>query len=322
MFEGIKEWLTNTWENIKDIGKLIELTAESFPQATSSLTNLKNDFTYANIQSWLTTPVDTFIGTIDTYKSTLLYKCFNGVIVFAFLMLMLFFVVHIIDLMFEDKLEIEEVAKSFVTFLFTAFLMDNIYPLFISLNSAVSKTLLSSSLSTKLDPGVTISFLQTNTATLIGGNFVGVSNPITFFKAIFKTIGTLAFAPITTILTALTLFVIYVFIRYFCYARAIKLGISISMMPVYISSAFADSFARIKAIEHLKKIISLFLQVPVILITISVAIKLLNAAQTGTKVGTSVIMVPATLISTIAVAAILIKLIKDSEEICDKIIGV
>ena len=322
--------IQDVWDLVTTIPGTLSNIVKTIINLISVLVDMVKAFTYNGMTEILSKPVEQILGTEDNYQDMFLYKCYSAIIVAAFLILLIFFVMRITDLMFDDKLEIEEIAKAGLQFFFTAFLMDNLYPLFIKLNSAISTGLFSDQIKSKIVFGSTLASVF---MTDLGHMFPGVGDKgnglFNMFYATLKSLTNMFMIPLIIIMGIIPVIAVFIYLKYFAYYRAVKLGMNIAVTPLMMAGSFQDSFARIKAIEHIKKIIALFLQVPVILITLSLCVSMFQALLTGNYMAdgssssaAATFIIGPSLLTSIIAAAVIIKVLKTSEDICEEIVGV
>ena len=227
--------IQDVWDLVTTIPGTLSNIVKTIINLISVLVDIVKAFTYNGMTEILSKPVEQILGTEDNYQDMFLYKCYSAIIVAAFLILLIFFVMRITDLMFDDKLEIEEIAKAGLQFFFTAFLMDNLYPLFIKLNSAISTGLFSDQIKSKIAFGSTLTSVF---MTDLGHMFPGVGDKgdglFNMFYATLKSLTNMFMIPLIIIMGIIPVIAVFIYLKYFAYYRAVKLGMNIAVTPILL----------------------------------------------------------------------------------------
>lgn len=275
----VTEWVTSLVETVTSI-------IDMFKDAA-------NIFVPSFLNDSLHKPVVKLIGTASNYQGTSAYKVYEVMIPVAAMFLMIYLGMQITDMIMADKLDMEQFAKTLGYAVISLLLMDNAYEFMLKIYEAICDP--GSGLVQELFQQSGMGDISNQGIALIGnvveqlnpfidksGNIV--LNPVEFLtnsiQSITNILGYIILLPI--ILIALIL--IKVTVDWVVTMRAIKIAVYIALSPIAFANIFSgNGMTASKGFTHFKKIISLFLQGPIILISSSIVVSTLFGANGAFK---------------------------------------
>ncbi len=295
--DAIKDFVDEVLGMIRTI---IKIFADFFAFFKPSVMNAK-----------LNGPVVRLIGTPTNYQDALAYKVCTAIIPIAAIFIIVYLMMQITDLALSDQLDMEIFLKTILFTLIGFMLMDNLYPLMLKgyegicgLNNSISSEVASMLSPVNLDSFLTV--LESLNPFKDGFDFEDI------FQSYINIINIVAFIvalPFLAIAATVTL-------DWVVGIRAVKIAITMAFIPVAVAGMYANdgqSIMTTKAVTHIKKIISLFVQGPLILIMTHIVISALYDAGAGYfgPILLMVLMIP-----------LMFKSLKQSEETAEEIMDV
>ena len=281
---GIVDFLKGAFEGtVGAIEDVIDGFGDLLNGIISLFTSLSVLTNPTKLNKTLSNPVELLIGTASNYASSPGYKIYTAFIPAGIILLMIFFAFRISDLLMTDQYDAEQLLKTIAYLIISLLIMDNGYLFMLKcydaicgkggLGTEVIKTLQKTYTSNGLFSGATLE-------QILGSSFSGITIATLAEKIIemFQALNNLILLFVPIIFALILIFLLSFQVDYIAIKRAIKIFVCMCFAPLAFADLFGDALTRTQAFNHFKKIISLFLQGPIILITMSITGKLVNSS--------------------------------------------
>lgn len=304
----------------KDIFDIISSIFD-FVDETMDITFLSNDLLLD-----INKAAEALIGSgVSDYQGSIAYKVYESMIPIGVTLMMVFFGMRLVDLAMNQEVNVESFAKLFGYMILMLLVLDNGYMLMMKCYEAIcsSNDGIGKALSDSLKADFPVSQIYDPSA---GFQFtipedINWLNPAEAWEAIQEIFGEvinsitrLPWILISPVFSLIASVLIMVSFNVALSMRAIKLAVHMSFAPVAFASIFDDNISTTKAVNHFKKILSLFLQGPLILIMMRLTSYSVSTANTGSYFSG--------IISLFFCVSMIKKAIKGSEQRADQMLGV
>ena len=260
------------------VGAVLELI-DNIIELLSAILNLLTSFKVFDMD-WLSeafyTPVKLLIGTEASYDTSIAYKVYEVLIPVGAAFLMIYFAMYLQDLLLSDQYDMESLLKTILYLILALLIMDNGYEFLIKCFDVICDPAsgithdIVESLKNDFFSGISSNalFSSITLEDLFPSEFNDASDLISFLGSLTNLIPSILTAVFFPILLGVFLQLTVDVARYM---RAIKIAVYMAFSPIAFANIFGGTMLSSKSFKHFKKILSLFLQAPVIIILIAVA---------------------------------------------------
>ncbi len=318
--EGILEIIDKT-----GLGSILDILTSVVDLLKDTATFLKDTSELMSLSDALldriNTPVEILIGTSSGYMDSIAYRVYDAMIPFGAIFMMIFFGLRLIELITNDEINIENFVKLFGYMILMLLFLNNGYAIMLKCYDAICSK--DSEIIQSILPQMQANFGSQGifTATSPGGILHELVTDIpedsgdylAWLKNLFNSLNRLVFVAMTPVLAFIPALLIRISFLTAVAMRAIKIAIHMSFSPIAFASIFDDSISTSKAVNHFKKILSLFLQGPLILIMMRITSYAISSSSSGYF---------SPLIALFFTCTMMKRAIKGSEQRADEMLGV
>ena len=282
----------------------------------------------------------TLIGSSTSYSDAVAFKVYDALIPIAAGLLLIYFAMHITDLVITEKFNVENFLKSILFMFFALWVMDNAYGFMVKAYEAIcaydisgASSSLTSDIINKLDPinqyNNSIDSIEDFIETFLGLDTSGYDLDssdaavalVEWVKFITKyflnALVNLVFLPVNIVIGLILILIMEVRLILTAAKRAVKIAVHMALAPIAFANCFGDAMTRSGGFRHFLRIISLFVQGPIILIGVKICVHIVNDVC-----GPGKIIVTAPYFLMLFILNInLKKIIKQSEGVSDELFG-
>ena len=329
------------------LGKLGEVI-EDIEEAASAVMDFidfvfsffSNDFsTYYDIKtiaSNMHSFTSTLIGSSTSYTDAVAFKVYDALIPLAAGLLVIYFAIHITDLVITEKFNVENFLKAILFMFFALWVMDNAYGFMVKAYEAIcgyggsTISSLTTDIVDKLDPinqyDNSIDDIEDFIETFLGLdtsgydlNSLDIVEWVKFITKFFlNALINLAFLPVNIVIGLILIMIMEVRLIMVAAKRAVKIAVHMALAPIAFANCFGDAVTRSGGFKHFLRIISLFVQGPIILIGVKITVHIVNMAC---GLGKPIPVAPYFLMLFI-LNINLKKVLKQSESLTDELFGI
>ena len=228
---------------------------------------------------------ETLIGTSSSYQGSIAYQVYVAMIPLGAILMMIFFGMKLSDLVINEEVTVESMAKLFGYMVLMLMLLDNGYGLMMKCYDLIctKDSPIISSLTSTINSEFKSNFLFNagNISDFAGELPSNIAEIPNFLKRVANAVNRLPFMVLSPLLSFIPALILRTSFMVAISIRAIKLAVHMSFAPIAFASCFDDNISTTKAMNHFKKILSLFLQGPLILIMMKITSYAISSSQDG-----------------------------------------
>lgn len=263
-------------------------------------------------------PAEILIGSSSGYADSIAYRVYEAMIPLGVILMMIFFGLKLIELITNDEINIERFAKLFGYMILMLLFLNNGYSIMLKCYDAIcgkdSEIMQSIMTPLKENFGSTTIFSSGNPLhDLLEDIPEDDGNLLAMLKDIANSLNRIIFMLFIPVLSIIPALLIRISFLTAIAMRAIKLAVHMSFTPIAFASVFDDNISTTKAVNHFKKILSLFLQGPLILIMMRITSFAISEAGSESF---------SPLLALFFTCTMMKRAIKGSEERADQMLGV
>ena len=328
------DFLSKLGELLEDIEKAIETVWEYFEAVLSFLTNdFDNYYSITKIAENMHNFTSNLIGSTSSYTDAVAYKVYAALIPIAAGLLLIYFAMHITDLIITEKFNVENFLKSILYLFIALWIMDNAYEFILKIYETICAysntggiSSVTNDVVSKLDPiakinsnNYKIDSIPELISKLVGFDVDSLDSLDDWIKflaeELLNAIINFVFLPINVTVAIILCTIMEIRLVNVAGKRAEKIAIHMALAPIAFANCFGDAMTRSGGFKHFLRIISLFVQGPIILIGVRLTVYIINNLNSD--------LIPMPYFVMLFILNINIKkVLKQSESLTDELFGI